>query len=94
LVEGTPRSLFFIDEIELILANLFEAELLGGFAEEAAEFIDVVGVGIDGAWREISQLHVLDHTGDVGIESSVVGCHGWWFLEPGVWRSETHAGLR
>lgn len=39
-----------VDKIELILANLVESELLGRFAEVAAEFINVIGVGIDGAW--------------------------------------------
>jgi hypothetical protein len=49
LVEGTPGGLFFIDEVELKLANLVQAEFLGRFAEEAAELVGVVSVGIDGA---------------------------------------------
>jgi hypothetical protein len=76
LVEGTPRDFFLVDQIELILANLLESELLGRFVEELAELIDVVRVGIDGAWGQVAQLHILGHASDVRIESSVVRGHG------------------
>ena len=75
-IEGTPGNFFLVDQIELVLANLFQAKLLGRFAELAAELIDVVGVGIDRACGQVSQLHVFGHAADEGIESLLVGCHG------------------
>ena len=66
------------------------AELLGGYAKEVTELVDRVGVGIDGGWGQVSQLHVLSHAADVRIESSIEWCFDW-LLGPEVGRSETDA---
>ena len=47
----------------------------GDMSEELAELVDMVGVGIDGGCGQIPQLHVLGHTADVRIESSIDWCH-------------------
>jgi hypothetical protein len=48
LVEGTPRGLFLLDEVKLILADLFGAQMLGLLPEVLAELADVVRVGVNG----------------------------------------------
>jgi hypothetical protein len=75
LVEGTPGRLLFVDKMNLILSDLLGPEFLDGLAEELAEFIDVVGVGVDGVGGQIADLHVLDHALDVGVQSFVERSH-------------------
>ena len=77
-IEGTPGGFLVVDEVELVLADFFQAEFLGRFAEEVTELVDVVGVGIDGPWRQVSYLHILGHAADVRIESSIEGSHEWF----------------
>jgi hypothetical protein len=45
LVEGAPRHLLLVAEVNLILSDLLGPEFPGGLAEELADFIDVVVVG-------------------------------------------------
>ena len=58
--EGTPRSLFLVDQIELILANFVGAELLGGLAKKLTELVDVEGVRIDGGWGQVLGLTLIE----------------------------------
>ncbi len=71
-VEGTPRDFLFVDQIQLVLVNLFRPQLAGRFAEELAELVDVIRIGVDGGVRQVSQLHIADHTLDEGVHSFLV----------------------
>ncbi len=51
----------FVDHPELEVSNLFEPQFFGVFSKPHSKSIDVVGVGVDGPWREVSKLHVFSH---------------------------------
>jgi hypothetical protein len=75
-IEGTPRDFLFVDQIQLVLANLFRSELVGRFAKELAKLVDMIRIRVDGGVGHVSQLHITDHALDVGVHSFLVGRHG------------------
>ena len=77
LIEGTPGRFFLVDQVNLVLADLIEPQFFGHLAKVGAEFIDMPGVGVDGAGGEIANLHVFCHAVDVGVTAAIIGCHGF-----------------
>ena len=70
LVEGTETNFPFLDEVELIQANLFGADFFWGFIGVPEEIFDVVGVSVDGTLGHVSDEHVFGHSFGDGRESS------------------------
>lgn len=64
-----------MDQIELILADFLGAELIGGATEVLAEFIDVIGVGIDRGLGQIANQHVFRHALREWRETFAKGSH-------------------
>lgn len=64
-----------MNQIELILADFFRSELIGLFAEVLTELINMPGVGIDGAGREVADCHVFGHALDERMEWFAIGSH-------------------
>jgi hypothetical protein len=69
-IEAAPRRSLLVHEINLVLADLLQAEFLRHFAEVLAELVDVPGVGVDGAGRKVADLHVFSHAVDERIASA------------------------
>ena len=68
--------MLFVDQGELILANLLGSKLFGRPVEMPGEPIDVIGVGINGPRREIADLHVFGHTSGQRRQTFAVRSHG------------------
>jgi hypothetical protein len=54
LVKVTPRDVSLMNEIHLVLTNLFQPEQLRRLAEVAGEVSDVSDVGVYGAHRPVA----------------------------------------
>jgi len=67
--DGTGGQLLLVGQIELIHADLFRPQPLGGLAEVACEQGDLQQVGLLRARGQVPHLHVLDH-------ALTKGCHG------------------
>ena len=79
MVEATPTGFLFFDEKNLVFADFFQSQLVGGSPEVSAKPVDVVGVGVDGRVREVADLalpmHVFSHATDVWVHAFAVGSH-------------------
>ena len=61
LVEVTPGDVPFLDQIYLVLTNLFRPQQFGRLAEMPGEVSDLSDVGLNGPRRAVANLQVLDH---------------------------------
>ena len=66
-----------LDQVQLVLADLFGTEYIERFPEVFGEAFDMVGIRVDGAWREVADAHITRHPQrDRGENSFLIRCHG------------------
>lgn len=61
--------------MQLVLANLFFAQFLDWPFKVFLEAVDLIGIAIDGAGREVAYKHVFGHTFDEWVEPIFIRCH-------------------
>ena len=58
---GRKRNLFLFHQEQLVLANVFGAELVWRFAEVPGELVDAMQVNPDGSGRIVADLEIFQH---------------------------------
>ena len=62
-----------LDEVEQVGADVLGAEVLGRGVEVPREGGDAIDVDLDGARREVTEAHVLDHAAVQGGHVRLLG---------------------
>jgi len=80
------RDASLVDQIYLVLTNLFRPEQLRRLAEMPGEVGNAGDVGSDGVWRPVAYLQVLDH-------ALTKSSHGKLLSETECWFGDKHYAL-
>jgi hypothetical protein len=61
-LNGRPGIFLFVPQVQKVFSNLIGAELVGRFMEVLGESPSAFDVGVDGRFRGVAKLQLLDHS--------------------------------